>query len=174
MELIKNCHHRPALYNEESSCGSVVLAALLNIDCQEAEMLMDLYSKKGWNGYTNVGHIKNVVIRNGIRMYKLKRVNKEKDLQLLYANKPTAMFIQLEGPWESKGWRSAYSYTHWALLVGNQVMDINNVYYEHQINRPIWVARGKWKNEIMKFLVEHTDDCTGFHIRAAYEFLEIP
>lgn len=165
--MISDCTFHPEL-DEESSCGSVVLATILEVCCQEANMLMDLYAKKGWNGYTNVSHIRDVVVRKGLRMNKIP-VKTLRD----YFNNPTALFIQLEGPWEEKGWRSAYGYTHWALGYKINVMDINNMHYFSR-KVPFWLPTMYWRSPVMNDLIRGTENATGWHVRAAYEFLGVP
>ena len=168
--MITKPGYRPE-FHEESSCGSVVLAALLEVCCQEADMLMDLHSPKGWNGYTNVGHIRNVVEAKNIKMRKFDHIFVDGLAESSFKH-PVALFSQLEGPWEEKGWRSAYSYTHWSLLLGQQVIDFNHRYEEDKA--PRWFASLEWKEDTMQRLVEGTKGCTGWHIRAAYEFTLLP
>lgn len=170
--MITDCSFRPEI-DEESSCGSVVLAAVLEICCQEANMLMDLYAKKGWNGYTNVSHIRDVLTRKGIRMHKITRFDDMKYVpDFIQFVKPTALFIQLEGLWEELGWRSAYNYTHWVLLMGASAIDYNNRLSSEQ-KAPFWLRIPRWENETMQYLVDGTEGCTGWHIRGAYEFLKV-
>jgi hypothetical protein len=139
---------------------------------QEADMLMDLYCKKGWNGYTNVTHIRAVCERNGIKMNKVNFKSQGPGIHIKYVSQPTAMFVQMKGPWEKKGWRSSYSYTHWALMHYHHVIDINNRYSEGE--DPYWFDTDSWINEALAHLANSIKDCTGFQLRAMYEFIEVP
>lgn len=93
---------------ERANCGPTVLAAILGSDTDEAIKLMDKLYRKGWNGYTNVGHIRAVLEHHGISMIKTKEY---KDL-ITIGRKPIALFTQIEGPWMGKGWRAEYTHTH--------------------------------------------------------------
>ena len=166
-------HYRP-LVHKDSSCGSVVLATILRITTQEADMLMDLHAKKGWNGYTNVTHIRAVCEKNGIKMNKVNFKSQGPGIHIKHVNQPTALFIQMKGPWERKGWRTSYSYTHWALMLHSRVIDINNIYADQEDKRPDWLPVQIWIEDAMAHLTNSIDKCTGFQLRAMYEFIEVP
>jgi len=165
--------YRPIVH-KDSSCGSVVLAGVMKISTQEADMLMDLYCPKGWNGYTNVSHIRGVCEKNGIKMNRLKYSGKKPGIPITHVNQPTALFIQMKGPWERRGWRGAYSNTHWALMLHSRVLDINNVYANQEDPRPTWLPVSIWIEDVMSHLANTIDKCQGFQLRAVYEFIEVP
>jgi hypothetical protein len=135
---------------------------------------MDLYAPKGWKGYTNVSHIRNVCEKNSIKMNKLRTIPKGLGIPLSHVTQPTALFIQMKGPWERKGWRSSYSYTHWALMHHSSVMDINNFYEGQEPGKPMWLPIDVWIEDAMSHLANSIEDCTGFKLRAMYEFIEVP
>ena len=160
--------YRPEVH-KDSSCGSVVLAALLEMSTQEADMWMDLYAKKGWNGYTNVSHIRTVCEKRGIKMNLIKP---HKPDFIPPSHHPMAVFVQMKGPWERKGWRSAYSYTHWALCIQGMILDINSVLERGRHDpRPEWTNEETWRFTVLAHLADSIKDCNGFKVRAVYEFV---
>ena len=170
--MLKTPTYRPRVH-KDSSCGSVVVAAVLEIDTQEADMWMDTYNPKGWNGYTNVSHMYQVMREFRIEMIRLQKPKKA-EWRFNYTDHPTAIFVQMEGPWEKKGWRSAYNYTHWALMLQNKIMDINNWRRESEYGHPVWLDKEEWLELIMPRLCDEVNYCTGHHIRGAYQFQEFP
>ena len=157
---------------ERANCGPTVLATLLGINTDEAMQAMDEIYKKGWNGYTNVGHIRAVLEHHGISMIKTKEYE---DLMTI-GKKPIALFIQVEGPWMGKGWRAEYTHTHWALVHNRKVMDVNNIHLDiHDATVlasggacPPWISRATWEEEVMPAVANSFEGATGWHVRAGY------
>ena len=157
------------IVSEEANCGPTALATVLGVDTNEAIELMDSTYQKGWRGYTNVGHIKSALKFKGIEMVKVKTYDNLKNVPAIL--KPTLLFIQIEGPWMGKGWRSEYNRTHWAFFHNNRAMDVNNPPKTDGI-RPKWINIGIWNRKIMKFLVGTYFEGSGWHVRVGYELKE--
>lgn len=157
---------------EKANCGPTVLASLLGVDTDEAMQLMDKVYKKGWNGYTNIGHIKAALEHHGIAMKKTKEYDGIKELTAItFPQAHVLLFIQIEGPWEdSKYWRAAYNRTHWCLGYGIRILDVNNsrVLGTPTPPRPRWELFDEWQDEIIPRIVASFDDATGWHVRSAY------
>lgn len=152
----------------EANCGPTVLAALLGIDTKEACQLMDKTYKKGHRGYTNVGHIKAALQSKNIDMIKTKDFDGQRWIE--YSEQtPLLLFLQLDGEWVKKGWRSAYNHTHWALFQNDHAMDVNNIFtLKHNMRTKVpWVTRTKWHILIMPFLME-SENCDGWYVRSGY------
>lgn len=157
---------------EKANCGPTVLAAVLGVDAGKAIKLMDNNCKKGWNGYTNIGHIKNVLRSKGLTLIKFKDFDNRRHLPTKEENKfnePIIFFLQIEGHWSGKGWRSDYSHTHYCLLHHEMVMDVNNYTGE---NSPEWFTINDWDQDVTPFFVDVINKGTGWYIRAAYRVME--
>ena len=154
--------------HEGTSCGPVVLATVLGINTKEAEKLMNETTPKGFNGGTNVGHLRKALESKGLIFHCANRYwnGKTKIPNNVGMDLPVAIFIQIDGPWVQKGWRSAYNHTHWALVNKGMVMEINNKHHSDPHN-PQWVHPEFWET-VMDALVEYIDGATGWYIRGGY------
>lgn len=156
---------RPSVH-EEANCGPTVLAALLGFGTRNACALMNHTYKKGHHGYTNIGHIRSALESKGKTMKKIKEYDELAYIDYI-GDAPLLVFIQIDGPWVEKGWRSAYNHTHWALFHKGHVMDINNSFLgERQFAVP-WVPAHKWHRIIMDHIVDG-EGGTGWYVRSAY------
>jgi len=164
-------HYQPLIDDERANCGPTVLAALLGVSASAAIKDMHEYYNKGWNGYSNIGHIRAALEAHGIQMLKADY----DEVVFVDHEKPTLAFINLEGPWTEKGWKSQYHHTHWALLHEKMVMDVNNLAMlsgaEDEIKVP-WVDYASWDLTIMPGLVKNEEHCTGWGFRGFYEIEE--
>ena len=152
-----------------ANCGPIVLAALLGTDTAEAMALMNVTYKTGWNGFTNIGHIKSALESKNIEMQKTNIYDK---LQIIpHLIEPTLIFIQIEGPWMGKGWRAEYTRTHWILIHNDNIMDVNNPKKLDKCH-PHWVMRTVWEGTIIPYVIGLYKDGTGWHIRASYQVKE--
>lgn len=154
---------------ERANCGPTVLASLLGVDTEMAITLMDNLYKKGWNGFTNIGHIKVVLQHAGIPMTKEKGLTGATSLKWGFPNHHKLIFIQIEGPWEeSRYWRDLYTHTHWVLMYEFKTLDVNNP-YDGDGKRPIWISTAWWQEEIMpKVVASYQPEGTGWHVRSGY------
>ena len=168
---------RPYVY-EEANCGPTVLAALIGQNTDTAIEVMKNTYAKGWHGYTNIGHIKRALESLDIQMVKTKEYDDLSNVPIDIADlNPVLLFLQIEGPWCDKGWRSSYSNTHWALFERGLVMDVNNLGdgdYDpvEKIGHPRWIDIDLWELEVMSYLVEDCYQGTGWHVRSGYNIIE--
>lgn len=163
--------HKP-LNHMSSSCGTAVLAAILGIGTKEAETLIAKNRPKKYRGFTNVTDIRSVLENNGILFKHLKQWKNLTELPAITDDSMVAIFVQIDGPWTKEGgWRSAYSRTHWALIHGSMMMDVNNIHFTGSDLIP-WVEIKDWKECIMPLLINCEPDATGWYVRGGYEVLE--
>jgi hypothetical protein len=162
---------------EGANCGPTVLAALLGIDTGKAMQLMNKGYPKGWHGGTNVGHIKAVLNHHDIAMKKTKEYDGIRALPEQFPYKThVLLFIQIEGPWIGKGWRSEYTRTHWSLAYQQRIIDVNNPRIaSHFYNRPRWVWLYEWEVYVIPSGIatwaktdKHYKGADGWHVRSAY------
>lgn len=146
---------------ESANCGPTVLATVLGVDTNKAIELMDEYYENGWHGYTNIGHIRAVLEHFNISMTKIKGL--EEESKIFVSNNPMLIFIQIEGDWMGKGWRSEYNHTHWLMQDKCKIMDVNNPL---DSNKPKWVNVPQWFKDVLPIVLGN--DGTGWHIRSAY------
>lgn len=160
--------YRP-LISEKANCGPTVTATILGISTADAIELMNTSYEKGWNGYTNVGHIRTTLKTRGIKM------NKTKHWDGTYHQLPEAplhpilMFLQVGGPWLGKGWWAEYTHTHWILVHKKMVMDANNPLLHECFS---WIDSKYWDHEIMRRVVTSWKEGIGWYVRSAYEVME--
>lgn len=162
---------------ERANCGPTVLAAILGSDTDEAIELMNQVYQKGWNGYTNVGHIRAALKYHDISMNKTKEFDGIKELTITtFPQAHVLLFLQIEGPWEeSKYWRAAYTRTHWCLAYAARILDVNNsrVFEPAMPPRLRWLWANKWQDEIIPRVVALFEGATGWHVRSGYYVEEI-
>ena len=164
--------YRPLLC-ERANCGPTVLATLLSVSTETAISLMNIAYEKGWNGYTNVGHIRVVLEKRGFEMKKIKDYDGMGPMLPcgMGFKAPTLLFIQLSGPWMGKGWRSEYNHTHWALFQDGMVMDVNNIFEETKDkSRPEWVRQTVWEMIVMPHLMK-VMGADGWKARSGYKII---
>ena len=167
---------RPLVYDGHN-CGPTVLAALIGQNTDSAVDLMGATTAKGWNGYTNIGHIQRALNSVDIEMVKTKNFDGLDIIPKDIADKnPVLLFIQIDGPWVKKGWRSAYNNTHWALFDNGLVMDVNNITIddidtETKTIHPRWIDIDFWHRHVMDNLVDDAYNGTGWYIRSGYNIL---
>lgn len=150
------------MVSERANCGPTVLAAVMGLSTEGAIDLMDKVIEKGWNGYTNINHIRAALKVAGILMVKTSLY--DEGMVMNPPTEPTLFFIQIKGAWTGKGWRSDYNHTHWALGDKRQFMDVNNPIYS---GHPTWVDHPTWRHSIIPDLVQGMDG-NGWHVRSAY------
>lgn len=168
---------RPFVY-DDANCGPTVLASLIGMNTDGAiEIMKDTYAK-GWHGYTNIGHIKKALESLDIQMVKTKEYDDLNKIPIyIGSSNPVLLFLQIEGPWCKKGWRSSYNNTHWTLFELGLVMDVNNIWednYDHaeKIGHPQWVDISIWEDEVMPHLLSTIDRGIGWHVRSGYNIIE--
>lgn len=162
---------------ERANCGPTVLAAILGSDTDEAIELMDHTYQKGWNGYTNIGHIKAALKYHDISMNKTKEFDGIKELTITtFPQAHVLLFLQIEGPWEeSKYWRAAYNRTHWCLAYAARMLDVNNLGLskDPSCRVPAWIPVRRWQDIIIPRVVALFEGATGWHVRSGYYVEEL-
>lgn len=152
--------YRPVL-SERANCGPTVLATILECHSETAIHLMEKHNEGGWNGYTNVGHIRNALKARGGSFKKVTVL----ELDFMDRTRLTACFLQITGPWMGKGWRNEYTHTHWALFQFGYCMDVNNPLVD---GKPIWIPISEWKRDTMPRVVASYEGGNGWSLRGAY------
>lgn len=159
--------YRPVV-TEGANCGPTVLAAILECHTSRAMAFLEKYNEKGWGGYTNVNHIRNVLEARGRTFDKVD----VQELDLMERNRLTACFLQIKGPWMGKGWRSEYTHTHWALFQFGHCLDVNNpMIYGDQ---PTWISIRDWKRDTMPRIIASYEEGNGWGLRSAYSVERLP
>ena len=165
-----------APYDVAGPCGPTVLAGVLGVSCHEAIELMKRTNAKGWNGYTNVGHMRAALENKGLIFFKTSAFNDRSELPADTGKRLTALFIQLEGPWMGKGWRAEYSNTHWILADWDPedgctvILDVAGNFTRD--NNLGWLDLETWTNLCIPGLVEWVPKATGWRVRGAYVVVE--
>lgn len=150
---------------EGANCGPTVLAGILECHTSRAMDLLRKHNEKGWHGYTNINHIRNVLKALGGTFIKVTI----DDIYTMFAMKKlqmTALFLQIKGPWVGHGWWNEYTHTHWVLIQFGYCLDVNNPVI--QGDKIMWIPIEDWKTETMPRVVGSYKDGNGWELRGAY------